>query len=188
MIVSGAIAHSIADIFKTQVSARLARFMSVSPSTVVILVPSIRDIVSHHIALPQAAFEKESFGLPRVSATWDSRGSKLTMVAESQAPSQSLHLLDQRAPYFHYHRRYLVPPPPRRGHPARRGGSSQSPWLTNRTTERRYGRISPARAGPAELLPAVPGSRSSGGRGESGCNASEAVEIEWSIARSAHPP
>lgn len=66
MIVSGAITRSIADIFKTQISARLARLLSASPSTVIILVPSIRDIVSHHVALPQAAFEKESFGLPKV--------------------------------------------------------------------------------------------------------------------------
>jgi hypothetical protein len=66
MIVSGAITRSIADIFKNQISARLAKLLSASPSTVIILVPSIRDIVSHHVALPQAAFEKESFGLPKV--------------------------------------------------------------------------------------------------------------------------
>lgn len=55
------------DIFKEQVSARLQRLIDASPSTVIILVPSVRDVVSRHVAFPQAMLEKEALGLPKVS-------------------------------------------------------------------------------------------------------------------------
>jgi DNA polymerase alpha subunit B len=66
IIASGAITRSVTDVFRDKVSARLARFLSVSPATAVVLVPSIRDIVSYHVALPQAALDKEALGVPKV--------------------------------------------------------------------------------------------------------------------------
>lgn len=54
------------DIFKEQITARLLRLLEASPSTTIILVPSVRDVVSHHVAFPQAMLDKESLGLPKV--------------------------------------------------------------------------------------------------------------------------
>lgn len=54
------------DIFKEQISARLQRLLDVSPATTIILVPSVRDIVSTHVAFPQAMLDKETLGLPKV--------------------------------------------------------------------------------------------------------------------------
>ncbi|KAI9635169.1 DNA polymerase alpha subunit B N-terminal-domain-containing protein [Dioszegia hungarica] len=68
MIVSGSITRSVTDIFRSEISTRLERLSLASPATRIILVPSIRDIISQHVALPQAALDKEAFGLPpRVS-------------------------------------------------------------------------------------------------------------------------
>lgn len=55
------------EIFKDQITARLQRLYEASPGTKVALVPSIRDIVSRHVAYPQAALDRESLGLLKVS-------------------------------------------------------------------------------------------------------------------------
>lgn len=55
------------DIFKEQISARLQHLIDGSPSTVIILVPSVRDVVSRHVAFPQAMLEKDVLGLPKAS-------------------------------------------------------------------------------------------------------------------------
>jgi DNA polymerase alpha subunit B len=52
--------------FKDEVSARLQRIVDISPGTVIIVVPSVRDMVSRHMAYPQAMLDKEALGLPKV--------------------------------------------------------------------------------------------------------------------------
>ena len=55
------------DLFREQVTSQLQRVLEQSPSTVIILVPSVRDMVSRHMAFPQAMLDKEALGLPKVS-------------------------------------------------------------------------------------------------------------------------
>ena len=55
------------DIFREQISSRLQRLHETSPATTVILVPSVRDIISRHMAFPQAMFDRDTLGLPKVS-------------------------------------------------------------------------------------------------------------------------
>jgi len=45
----------------------LQRITEASPGTVIILVPSVKDLVSKHVAFPQAMLDKEPLGLPKVS-------------------------------------------------------------------------------------------------------------------------
>jgi DNA polymerase alpha subunit B len=66
IIASGAITRSPADIFKSEITARLLRTGEVSPNTYILLVPSVKDIVSTHMAYPQAMLDKETLGLPKV--------------------------------------------------------------------------------------------------------------------------
>ncbi|WVR05995.1 hypothetical protein IAU60_003023 [Kwoniella sp. DSM 27419] len=65
MIIAGAINQSPAEIFAEHVSRRLQRLVEASPATVIILIPSVRDIVSRHMAFPQSMLEKEALGLPK---------------------------------------------------------------------------------------------------------------------------
>ena len=55
------------DIFKDNVSFQLRRLVEASPSTWVLLVPSVRDIVSDHVAYPQGKLDKKALGLHHVS-------------------------------------------------------------------------------------------------------------------------
>jgi hypothetical protein len=55
------------EIFRDQITARLLRLNESSPATTIILVPSVRDIISRHMAFPQAMFDRETLGLPKVS-------------------------------------------------------------------------------------------------------------------------
>lgn len=66
LVATGAITQMPIDIFREQISARLHRLVESSPSTMIILVPSVRDVVSQHVAFPQAMLDKESLGLPKV--------------------------------------------------------------------------------------------------------------------------
>ncbi|WWC86378.1 uncharacterized protein L201_001254 [Kwoniella dendrophila CBS 6074] len=65
LIVSGAVTQAPNEIFRNQVSRRLQRVLEVSPGTVVILIPSVRDIVSKHMAFPQSMLDKDMLGLPK---------------------------------------------------------------------------------------------------------------------------
>jgi hypothetical protein len=62
------------DIFREQISTRLQRLYETSPATTVILVPSVRDIISRHMAFPQAMFDRDTLGLPKVSPVHLSSG------------------------------------------------------------------------------------------------------------------
>nr|XP_019049362.1 hypothetical protein I302_03148 [Kwoniella bestiolae CBS 10118]OCF28292.1 hypothetical protein I302_03148 [Kwoniella bestiolae CBS 10118] len=64
-IVSGAITQTPNDIFRDQVSRRLQNILDASPGTVIILVPSVRDVISRHMAFPQSMLDKEVLGLPK---------------------------------------------------------------------------------------------------------------------------
>ncbi|WWC58474.1 uncharacterized protein I303_101017 [Kwoniella dejecticola CBS 10117] len=64
-ITSGAITLSPTEIFRHHISRRLQSVLDASPGTVIILVPSVRDVVSSHMAFPQSMLEKESLGLPK---------------------------------------------------------------------------------------------------------------------------
>ncbi|KAH8917747.1 DNA polymerase alpha, subunit B [Atractiella rhizophila] len=46
-------------LFKSQISSKLNSFMDSSPRSTVILVPSLRDMTSYHLAFPQSPFEKD---------------------------------------------------------------------------------------------------------------------------------
>ncbi|KIR52809.1 DNA polymerase alpha subunit B [Cryptococcus gattii Ru294] len=65
IIKSCAVTETPQEIFRKQISRRLQKVVTQSPSTVIILVPSVRDIVSHHMAFPQSMLEKEYLGLPK---------------------------------------------------------------------------------------------------------------------------
>ncbi|KIR70914.1 DNA polymerase alpha subunit B [Cryptococcus deuterogattii CA1014] len=86
IIKSCAVTETPQEIFRKQISRRLQKVVSQSPSTVIILVPSVRDVVSHHMAFPQSMLEKEYLGLPK---------SKLSLIlAHSQSTrSPSLYPL-----------------------------------------------------------------------------------------------
>ncbi|ORY32273.1 DNA polymerase alpha subunit B N-terminal-domain-containing protein [Naematelia encephala] len=65
LIQTGNVTQLPADIFRDQVSARLQRILDSSPGTNIILSPSIRDIVSRHVAYPQAMLDKDILGIPK---------------------------------------------------------------------------------------------------------------------------
>jgi len=64
-IQSGKISVSPTDLFREQVAARISRINEVSPATTVILIPSVRDLISQHAAYPQAAFDRTGLGLSK---------------------------------------------------------------------------------------------------------------------------
>ncbi|WWC66502.1 uncharacterized protein I206_100404 [Kwoniella pini CBS 10737] len=64
-IISGAVTQTPVEIFRHHVSRRLQTVLDASPGTVIILVPSVRDIVSSHMAFPQSMLDKESLALPK---------------------------------------------------------------------------------------------------------------------------
>lgn len=68
MIATGAVLKVPTDIFRDEVTSRLQRVVENSPGTCIIVVPSVRDMVSRHVAYPQAMLDKEQLGLPKVRA------------------------------------------------------------------------------------------------------------------------
>jgi DNA polymerase alpha subunit B len=66
MIATGAVLKVPTDIFRDEVTSRLQRVVENSPGTCIIVVPSVRDMVSRHVAYPQAMLDKEQLGLPKV--------------------------------------------------------------------------------------------------------------------------
>ncbi|WVO16943.1 hypothetical protein L204_104629 [Cryptococcus depauperatus] len=60
-----AVSQTPAEIFQNQISNRLQTVVENSSATVILLVPSIRDMVSQHMAFPQSMFEKEGLGIPK---------------------------------------------------------------------------------------------------------------------------
>lgn len=62
------------DLFRERVTSQLLRVIEASPGTVIILVPSVRDMISRHVAFPQAMLDKEALGLPKVRVSRDVEG------------------------------------------------------------------------------------------------------------------
>lgn len=62
----GAVNETPHEIFRNEISTRLARIVEGSPGTVIMLAPSVRDMVSRHLAFPQGALERDGLGLPKV--------------------------------------------------------------------------------------------------------------------------
>lgn len=61
----GQISVSPSELFREQVAARLARLHDASSATIVVLIPSVRDLISAHAAYPQAMLDKEGLGLAK---------------------------------------------------------------------------------------------------------------------------
>ena len=73
-IKNGDIDEMPADIFRHQIADRLISFVERCPGTQVIMIPSVRDLISRHVAFPQSNFEKErmaDLGLPKVRPSDD---------------------------------------------------------------------------------------------------------------------
>lgn len=69
LIKVGDVDETPTEIFRRQISTRLTLLMESSPGTAVILIPSVRDLVSRHVAFPQTPLEKSTeLGLPKVRA------------------------------------------------------------------------------------------------------------------------
>ncbi|CAK9784941.1 DNA polymerase alpha, subunit B [Cutaneotrichosporon oleaginosum] len=65
LIKAGQLTASPVELFREQVGARLARLHDASPATSVVLIPSVRDLISKHAAYPQAMLDKEGLGLSK---------------------------------------------------------------------------------------------------------------------------
>ncbi|KAJ9107993.1 hypothetical protein QFC20_003679 [Naganishia adeliensis] len=66
LIKVGDVDETPTEIFRRQISTRLSLLMESSPGTAVILIPSVRDLVSRHVAFPQTPLEKSTeLGLPK---------------------------------------------------------------------------------------------------------------------------
>ncbi|KAL7424793.1 DNA-directed DNA polymerase alpha subunit pol12 [Cryptotrichosporon argae] len=65
LIAAGKLTQMPADIFRDKIGKEIARLADACPATTVLLVPSVRDCVSAHVAYPQAAFNKAGLGLPK---------------------------------------------------------------------------------------------------------------------------
>lgn len=63
LIQSGKITTSPVEIFREQITRRITRLLDTSPATNVVLVPSVRDMVSCHTAYPQAMLDRDELGL-----------------------------------------------------------------------------------------------------------------------------
>lgn len=63
LIQSGKIDVSPSELFKKEITSRLTRITEALSATTIVLVPSVRDLVSNHPAYPQAALDKASLGL-----------------------------------------------------------------------------------------------------------------------------
>ena len=75
-IKSGDIEQLPADIFHTHFTESLRDFLDVSPDSLVLLVPSLRDIISRHFAFPQGELPSEFAGdLVRVLGLASDKGS-----------------------------------------------------------------------------------------------------------------
>ncbi len=63
---NGEVTQTPVEIWRDQVGSRLQRIAENSVGTLIMLVPSIRDLISQHIAYPQAKLDKELLSLPKV--------------------------------------------------------------------------------------------------------------------------
>jgi len=68
-LINGQVGQTSTEIWREQIGSRLQRIIDHSPGTHIILVPSVRDAVSRHVAYPQAMLDKELLGIPKVSVS-----------------------------------------------------------------------------------------------------------------------
>ena len=65
-IINGDVTQSPNELWRDQILSRLHTIIDHSPATHIILIPSVRDIVDAHVPYPQAMFEKDVLGIPKV--------------------------------------------------------------------------------------------------------------------------
>lgn len=65
---SGDVDETPQQIFQSAISPKLSSFLDYSLNTTVILVPSVRDLISHNVVYPQAPLEREGLNLHKVGA------------------------------------------------------------------------------------------------------------------------
>lgn len=53
-------------LFQQEVSRKLSSFLDYSLNTTIVMIPSVRDMISHHIAYPQSPLEREALALHKV--------------------------------------------------------------------------------------------------------------------------
>jgi len=90
LIQLGAVTSTPAELFRDQITSRLQRVIESSPATVIILVPSVRDMISRHVAYPQAMLDKEALGIPKVSLASRKRSRQLTDSVSNACPTHAL--------------------------------------------------------------------------------------------------
>jgi DNA polymerase alpha subunit B len=90
-IKTGEIDHSPAQLFREEFSTRLRDFFDVSPNSLVLVVPSIRDVISNHATLPQCELGPEFYSDP-VSICVKSVRSVYSLLSPSTT-LQRVHLL-----------------------------------------------------------------------------------------------
>lgn len=56
---------TLTDVFRALVAAPLQRLAQTHPTITIILVPSLRDVISKHVSFPQDRFPRAPFGLPK---------------------------------------------------------------------------------------------------------------------------
>lgn len=66
MLKTGDVDLTPTQIFASQVSKKINSFLDYSSGSTVILVPSVRDLISYNVVYPQAPFDKEGLGLHKV--------------------------------------------------------------------------------------------------------------------------
>ncbi|QRV77706.1 DNA polymerase alpha subunit B [Ceratobasidium sp. AG-Ba] len=84
LIKAGQVDLSPASLFRERISKHLTRLEADMPELVIVLVPSLRDLISNHVVLPQAALERDpELGLSRVCVLRDRK----SFFTEPEAPS-----------------------------------------------------------------------------------------------------
>lgn len=65
LLQNGEVDASPVDVFRTQISARLQRFIQQCPATRILLVPHSDDLIHEYAVFPQPAMPSKELGLPK---------------------------------------------------------------------------------------------------------------------------
>lgn len=65
LLQNGEVDASPVDVFRTQISARLQRFMQQCPRTQILIVPHSDDLIHDYAVFPQPAMASKELGVPR---------------------------------------------------------------------------------------------------------------------------
>lgn len=72
LLKAGDVDETPQELFQRTISPKLTAFLDYSTNTSIILVPSVRDLISHNVVYPQAPLEREGLNLHKVSRfKWD---------------------------------------------------------------------------------------------------------------------